>query len=135
MPALEIKLLRSDLDKYFLHGRRTLEDSIKFFLQDTVLHRSYLVAAQGEEVRGMIGFVEESAWMPQAFGIGFISTHREHREEGVARALLNALFELATKEGKGIVMSAFDEKCPSAFQLSVGSTAAANPQVPFCQRT
>lgn len=130
----QIRLLRSDLDKCFLRGRRSLEDCMPFFNHDLVGFRSYMVAVQGEEVLGMLAFVEESNWMPRSFGVGFISTHLQHREQGVASTLVRELFKLAFREGKGIVMTPVEPAVREFFEPALATIAAAFPAVQYLQR-
>jgi GNAT superfamily N-acetyltransferase len=76
--------------------------SISFFDPDMMGQRTLLVAYNDNVVVGIAAIVEKTVWYPNALGIGYISTHDDHRNIGVATALVTALFDYAKKSCKHI---------------------------------
>lgn len=102
----EIRLLRTASEKSLL-DREDFEATIPLFKRDLLRCRTYLASLDGANVVGLVGFAESSRRVPGAFGVGFISTHVDHRRQGVARELVDALFELALSQGKAIATTQY----------------------------
>lgn len=101
-----IRLLRTASEKSLL-DREELEAAIPLFQRDLLGCRSYLVCLERDKVLGLVGFAEQSRRIPNALGVGFISTHRRHRRQGVARALVDALFKHAHATGRSLATTPY----------------------------
>ncbi len=108
MTPFTVRVLRTAEEKQALRAGDCLERDIPHFSEEVLNWRSYLAAFEGDQVVGLVGFVENSLRVPGALGVGFISTHRAHRQRGVARALVNALFEWALEQGKAIANTDYE---------------------------
>lgn len=76
--------------------------AIPFLNSATIEHLRFLVVFEGEAVVGVAGLVLDSHRVPGCLGIGFVSTHCEHRNQGVASLLAQELFDLARRRQQGI---------------------------------
>lgn len=93
--------------------------------------RSFIVAVCGDEVQGLVCFSEESARMPGCMGVGFVTTHPNHRRQGVASTLVDELFAFAQAHGKGVVNSSYEQACEQWIRPVFERTAKRFPQLPF----
>ena len=125
---MEIRILRESASKRVLR-QESLEEAIPFFDIEMVSHRSYLAAIESGCVVGLVSFVESSMRVPGALGVGFVSTHSGHRGCGVARRMLEALYELAAHENKPIAMSAYEPDGERWLRPLLAKLSLQNPHV------
>ena len=131
---LQVQLLRSPADKRRLLSK-SLAPVMAHFDPDMLAHRSYLAALDPQgQVLGLVCFVESSARTPGALGIAFVSTHVQHRRQGVARALVEALFELASTESKPVAMTPYEDDGEKYLKPLVAHFAAQFPSVTVYER-
>jgi len=97
----EIRVLRSREEKVLLR-KPEMEDEFFFYDQQVLDMRTYVVVIEKDEVVGMVAVVDQSMWVPNALGVGFVETKAEHRQRGISKLLIEGLFELARKDGKAI---------------------------------
>jgi len=102
---IEIKIIRTDSEKELLRNK-DLEHTVKFFTLLT--NRTYIAALKGDRVVGLAALVEDSIRQPGSIGLGYISTHRDYRNQGIAKVLVQALFELVLAENKNIVNTHYE---------------------------
>lgn len=65
-------------------------------------HRSFIGAFFDGNLVGVICFNFCSFKDPNAFGIGYVSTHSEYKNRGIAKMMLEKFFELAKKNNKKV---------------------------------
>lgn len=104
---MNIKLLRSIREKLPLWDDDSLA-SVPFFSKDLIRHRTYIAALDGRQVLGLACVTESSMRIPGALGVSFVSTHPQHRHQGVATRLVQGLFDFARNEAKGIANTAYE---------------------------
>lgn len=93
-------VLRTRAEKAIL--REELEEEFFYFDRRVLNMRTYVVVLEKDEIVGMVALTENSMWADNAFGVGFIETHAEHRQRGISKLLVDGLFRLARKDGKAI---------------------------------
>lgn len=73
--------------------------------------RKYVAATDPtnrEEVVGLLCFKDAATCAPECLGLTYVSVAREHRNKGIATALVQALFTYAKAQGKGVFVSAYE---------------------------
>lgn len=81
---------------------RDVED-LEYLYYDMLSHREVLAVfnEEGKPV-GILIYVEKSFYTPTAFGVGFVSVHKDFKGRGIGKMLVEKLFQLAKKQGKKI---------------------------------
>lgn len=132
-PCLTVRLLRSREEKAPL-AIPAQDEKIPFLGYDLLEHRCFLTAFQGEKVVGVVSLVMDSHRIPGALGVGFVSTHSDHRNQGVSRTLVQALFELACQRRQAIANTSYEPDGDRWLRHVMHRTAKAYPQVEFFER-
>jgi GNAT superfamily N-acetyltransferase len=112
----------------------TLESDIPHFHRDVVSHRTYIAVFKEGNVVGLVGLVESSARVTNAMGVGFISTHRSHLRQGVAKALVEGLFKFALQERKAIANTSYEPDGLLWLKPLMASAAQRHPLVTLHER-
>lgn len=132
---LEIKVLESAAEKAILEAQLSeLCANIPFFSNVCLRTRVFLAALKDAKVVGLVSIVKESHRVPGAFGIELISVHQGHRNQGIAKALVHELFELARKCRKDIANTAYKPDGELWLKPLMTTKAAAYPQVKLYER-
>lgn len=71
-------------------------------------HRQYFAAVEDGKVLGLLCYIEQSAWLENAFGMGYTSVAQEYRNRGIAAALVEAFFAFAASEQRGIFITPYE---------------------------
>lgn len=132
-PLMKIRVLRTIREKLPLWDDKSLKD-IPFFSTDVIRHRAYIAAMQGQKIVGMACVTEDSMRIPGALGVSFVSTHPDHRNQGIAKQLVQALFEFARSERKGIANTAYEPDGEAWLRHVFARQAQAFPDVAFYER-
>lgn len=132
-PALTVRLLSTREEKSVLLTPG-LTQRIRFLDHDLMAHRSFLVAFDKDEVVGVISLVMDSHRIPGALGVGFVSTHDDHRNRGVSKVLVKALFELAVHRNQAIANTSYEPEGELWLKHVMRRTAALYPEVDFYER-
>jgi len=75
---------------------------------EEVHHRSWIVAYDDVCIRGLIALRKESGHIPNALGIGYISTHKKYLNQGIASLMVRSLFDYAKKLKKDIANTPYE---------------------------
>ncbi len=102
----EVRLIRAAADKRLLDSPE-LEASLPLFSRELLKCRTYLASFCEGKVVGLVGIAETSRRVPRALGVAFISTHPDFRRQGVARELVEALFQFARLHGVGVATTPY----------------------------
>lgn len=97
----QTRVLRTRAEKAVLRNVE-MEDDFFFFDMSVLDMRTYVVVMEKDEVVGMVAVVDESMWVKNALGVGFVETKAEHRQRGISKLLVDGLFSLARNDGKAI---------------------------------
>lgn len=130
---MKLRVLRTLREKLPLWDDARLRD-IPFFNTELIRHRSYIAAMDGSQVLGLVCVTEDSMRIPGALGVSFVSTHPEHRNQGVARELVRSLFEFARSERKGIANTAYEPDGDTWLRHVFARNAQAFPDVVLYER-
>ena len=106
---LEIRVLRTPLEKAVLLTQRDMADNICFFAHERIERRTFIVALAHTKIVGMAVLAEHSHRVPGALGLCFISTHLDYRKKGIASQLVPAVFAYAKAQGKAIANTAYED--------------------------
>lgn len=114
---------------------RTVDpESIQFFSGDVIDWRTYIVAYLENRVVGVVSLVEETKCYLNSVGVGFISTHIDYRNQGVAKALVEALFAFAALRGKNLANTAYEPLGELYLERVMQRTALQYPDVVLYER-
>ena len=130
---MKIRVLRTIREKLPLWTDESL-NAIPFFAIDAIRHRSYIAAMQGSAIVGLACVTEDSMRIPGALGVSFVSTHPERRNQGIARQLVEALFEFARNEHKGLANTAYEPDGERWLRHVFARNAQAFPDVAFYEQ-
>lgn len=131
--TFETRVLRTADEKSCLWDE-AVQSGFTLFDQNMLSHRTYIVAFEAQAVVGLVCLVESSARIPGALGIGFLETHRLHRNRGVAKALVNGLFEFASRQGKHIANTSYEPDGERWLAPLMRSAAQRYPHVALHER-
>jgi len=132
-PPPRVRLLRTREEKAILR-EVALSKKIPFLAYDPRAPGSFLVALAGPHIVGAVGLVMDSHRIPGALGVGFVSTHSDHRKQGVSKALVTALFELARQRNQALANTAYEPDGERWLKPVMRRTAALYPDVEFYER-
>ena len=113
---------------------KDLKPFIPFFTVCMMGFRTYIVALEDNAVVGLVSLTEETLWHENCLGVGFVSTHVNHRNKGVSTALVKALFEYARTSGKGISNTKYEPDGEKYLKPVMTRVAAAHSDVKFIER-
>jgi predicted subunit of tRNA(5-methylaminomethyl-2-thiouridylate) methyltransferase len=142
---MKTKLLRTPEDKQVLL-QQDLGKDFKLFSKKYIHERSYIIAikeqlifgTKKETIVGIVSIVEASSRIDNSIGIGFVNTHAKFRNCGIAKELVERLFQFANEEKKHISNTAYEaegdkwlkplmqnasEKYPDVFLFECGNTS------------
>lgn len=91
-----IEVITNASSKYV--ADRADESCLKYYCRDVAPFRQYIIAKKCDTIVGMVQFVMYETYI----GVGAVSTHSDHQNQGVAKLLLDALFVKAMQENKAI---------------------------------
>ena len=77
---------------------------------DLRMCRELIVAEEDGLVVGLITYVESSGRDPDFFGVGIVSVHPKFQRKGLARGMINVLFDQAWLLDKGVRVSPYTEQ-------------------------
>lgn len=109
-----VHTVQSEIDpgwRLLFDSRDTLQQKLPFFHPeqlDEMRFRTFLVATINNAVTGIVALRNQSVRLDNAVGVGYISTHKEYRNMGVATAMVHALFAHAHLHGKAIANTAYE---------------------------
>jgi GNAT superfamily N-acetyltransferase len=72
--------------------------------------RELIVAESDGLVVGLITYVESSGRDPDYIGVGIVSVHRKFQGKGLARGMINLIFDQAWLLDKGVRVSPYTEQ-------------------------
>jgi GNAT superfamily N-acetyltransferase len=81
---------------------------IPYFRDGWNRHRHYFAAVEDEKILGLVCFNEQSAWLENAFGMGYTSVAEGYRNRGIASALTEAFFAFAANQQRGIYVTPYE---------------------------
>jgi GNAT superfamily N-acetyltransferase len=81
---------------------------IPYFQDGWNPHRRYFAAVEDGKILGLVCFNEQSAWLENAFGMGYTSVAEGYRNRGIASALTEALFAFAADQQRGVYVSQYE---------------------------
>jgi GNAT superfamily N-acetyltransferase len=128
----ETRILRTAREKAVLHQH--VGEGFTFFDKEMTNHRSYVAAFECGTIVGLVCIVETSARIPGALGIGYIETHLEHRQKGVAKALVARLFDFARAQDKAIANTHYEDDGLRWLAPLMQATALQYPDVTLHER-
>ena len=70
--------------------------------------RKFIGAFSSEKLVGVICYNYESYKDPTGFGIGFVSVHEDHKNNGIATMMLDKFFDLAKNNNKKVYNSWYE---------------------------
>lgn len=85
----------------------SLFEDFKYLFVEEMSREQHFVATQNDNPIGILG-IQPNPYNPQQLWLKFVSVHADHRNNGVATALIRALFEHAQANALAIKRS-----CPS----------------------
>lgn len=71
-------------------------------------HRRFVGAFIDKKLVGVVCYNNSSYKDPNGFGIGYVSTHEDFKNRGVAKGMLNLFFKLAKKNNKKVYNSWYE---------------------------
>lgn len=77
---------------------------------DLRMFREIIVAEEKGLVVGLITYVESSGRDPDYVGVGIVSVHPKFQGKGLARGMINVLFDQAWLLGKGVRVSPYTDQ-------------------------
>ena len=77
---------------------------------DLRMCRELIVAEEDGLVVGLITYVESSGRDPDFIGVGIVSVHPKFQRKGLARGMINVLFDQAWLLDKGVRVSPYTEQ-------------------------
>lgn len=113
-PAVVVHTVETKDDpawKLLVEARDDLSSNVPFFCErqlNEMDFRTFLVATIERTVTGIVALRKESSRLENALGVGYISTHRDFRNMGVATAMVHALFAHAKLQGKAIANTRYE---------------------------
>jgi GNAT superfamily N-acetyltransferase len=132
--VFEIRILRTPSDKALLR-KEQLADGFNFFDPKMVEHRTYVVVLEAGQPVGLAALVESSMRIPGALGVGYVETHRAHRQRGIAKLLVEGLFGYALESGKDIANTEYEPDGLKWLKPLMQSAAQRSHQVRLFERT
>lgn len=127
------KILKRGCDQEMLYGRK-LDDVIPMFNSDMIGHRTYILAMNGDEIVGVVSLTEETLWHPNSVGVGYISTHIMHRNKGISKLLVDALFKYASHTKRNISNSIYKPDGEQYLRHVMARTAKQYPNLILFER-
>lgn len=124
------KTLVTREEKSQLKGRDQIP-GFSLFYSDIVDHRVYVVAYLESRIVGIAQLIENSSRVPNAVGIGFIETHTDFRNRGVAKALVDEIFSMAKRQGKNIANTTYEPEGELWLRGVMERVAGQTPEVNF----
>mgnify|MGYP002757969590 CR=1 FL=1 len=109
-------------------------DRIPFFTPGMIGCRTFIAVYMGEKVIGIASLTEETVWMENAIGVGYISTHVDHRNQGVSKLLVDAVFDYAKETKRGISNTRYEPDGELYLKPVIQRTALKYPSVKFVER-
>lgn len=109
--------------------RKIERGSIPFFTEMLMDWRTYVVVYDGNRVVGMAGLLEHSVRCDNSIGIAFISTHKKHRNRGIAKMLVDAVFKYAQDSGKNLANTEYEPDGEKYLRHIMHRTAEKYPKV------
>ncbi len=126
-------VLRNREEKAILRDPE-LAEKFSCFNPDMVNFRTYVVALEAGKVVGMVALLDQTMRMENAVGVGFVESHLDHRNRGIARVLVDGLFQYARKSRKAIANSAYTSDGRKWLQPLIKEAAERYPDVPLHER-
>ncbi|KWT98263.1 MULTISPECIES: GNAT family N-acetyltransferase [unclassified Variovorax] len=130
---IQTRVLRTSEQKHqvFAGQLKEMETSLVYFDPYTARHRSFIAAMDGEQVIGLAALKEESTRIPGAMTITFVSVREDRRNQGVAKLLVDALFDFAEAEGKALANTQYEEEGLLYLKPALEAAASRRPHVGF----
>lgn len=109
--------------------RKIEQHSIPFFMEMLLDWRTYVVVYEGNRIVGMAGLLEHAVRCDNSIGIAFISTHKDHRNRGIAKILVDAVFKYAQDTGKNLANTEYEPDGEKYLRHIMHRTAEKYPKV------
>lgn len=108
---MEIKIYETEDQKNeFSKICTDFEKRFKYFREDMIRFRSYIVLFVENVAVGVVGITNRSMYNEKHFGISFVSVAYDQQNKGYAKKLVSALFDHAVKCGKGINVTPYTDE-------------------------
>jgi len=93
------------MDAKIVHDKSIFRDvdGFQYLYYDMLSHREVLAVFDdtGKPI-GILVYVEKSFLSPLAFGVAYVSVHKDYKGTGIGKILVEKLFQLAKKQEKKI---------------------------------
>jgi GNAT superfamily N-acetyltransferase len=122
-------------DEQAQYINESLKPFIPFLSVSLMGFRTVVVALENNVVVGIASLTEESSWHADCLGVGYVSTHKHYRDQGVATALAKAIFQYAHDIGKGISNTKYEPDGIMYLQKVMTRLATEYKNVKFIERT
>lgn len=87
-----------------------IKSGMVYWSEDLLVLRDFIVAEVNNEVVGFITYVEKTIYDLSSVGVNLISVHRDFQGKGIARSLIDELFNQAWLLGQDIRVSSFSSE-------------------------
>jgi len=102
----ETRIMLAATDKVPLWDE-DLNDAFVFFDRYLVQQRNYVAVLEEGRVVGLVGFTDTSR-CPGSLSLRFLETHENHRRRGIAKLLVDGLFQFARRQGVAIANTEYE---------------------------
>ena len=139
-PDIEVVTIESQdhpLWQVLVEQRDELKEQVPIFSPANlwnVGHRTLLVARLDQCIVGITSITNKSFRVEDAVGVGFISTHKQFRNMGVATAMVKALFTHAELHGKAIANTPYEPEGKMYLEHVMQRVANKYPTVELIER-
>lgn len=86
------------------------EKRFKYFREDMIRFRSYIVLFVENIAVGIVGITNRSMYNEKHFGLSFVSVAYDQQNKGYAKKLVHELFEHAVRCKKGINVTPYTDE-------------------------
>ena len=84
-----------------------IKNGMAYWSEDLLTLRDFIVAEVNNEVVGFVTYVDKSIHEPTSLGVSVITVHQDFQGKGIARSLIDEVFNQAWLFGQDIRVSPF----------------------------
>lgn len=108
--------------------------SIRFFNHGMIGCRTFIAVYHDQKIVGLASLTESSNWHDNAIGVGYISTHKGYRKKGVAKLLVETLFNYAATTHRDISNTSYEPDGKLYLRHVMQRVSTQHPEVTLYER-